>query len=199
MVRRRFGRSTGMAAIGVLAIAGSAFAFSSSNAVSYANQWWNSRNPAYNAYDNDCANDVSQVMFAGGYPMNTSTNNPWYANYGYQNAYSQSWRFVQYNRGFFLTDGGSVKKAYYGVKTAYPSGISLADIVYYSWFGDRTFASDAHEAVVTVLNGKATSSPETGILVNAHSNNRYREFWTLYKFNAYWPTTYIEIVHTRRP
>ncbi|HSW43097.1 MAG TPA: amidase domain-containing protein [Patescibacteria group bacterium] len=153
------------------------------------------------AYDNDCANYVSQVMFAGGYLMNTSVNNPWYANYGPGYAYSQSWRLVQYNRGFFLTDGGSVIRAYYGVKTACPTGVSLGDIVYYAWYGDRTFATNAHQSqsVVTVLNGKATSTPETGVLVNAHSNDRYREFWTLHLSNPNWQFTYHEIIRTRRP
>lgn len=199
MKQRRLSVSTALGAALALVVAASALAFSSSNAVAYANQWWNSRNPAYVAYDNDCANYVSQVMFAGGYPMNTSVNNPWYANYGPGMAYSQSWRLAQYNRGFFLTDGGTVERAYYGVKTAYPTGISLGDIVYYAWQNDHTFATNAHESVVTVLNGKATSTPETGILVNAHSNNRYHEFWTLYQWNTHWPTTYYEIVHTRRP
>ena len=131
--------------------------------------------------------------------MNASPNNPWYANYGPGLAYSQSWRLVQYNRGFFLSDGGTVKRAYYRLRTAYPTGIATADIVYYAWFGDRTFETSSHEAVVTALNSRATSSPETGILVNAHSLDRHREFWTLWWFNPNWPVTYYEIVHTRRP
>jgi len=199
MRNRRLSLSAALGAALALVVATTAFAFSSSNAVNYANQWWNSRNPAYVAYGNDCANYVSQVQFAGGYPINTSANNPWYANYGPGLAYSQSWRLVQYNRGFFLTDGGSVIRTYHGVKTAYPTGVALGDIVYYAWQNDHTFASNSHGSVVTVLNGRATSSAYTGVLINAHSNDRYHEFFTLPGMNLYWQTTYIEIVHTRRP
>ena len=139
------------------------------------------------------------IDFAGGYPENFSTNNPWYANYGYTDAYSISWSIVQNNRGFFLEDtnpGGYIINSFYGVKTASMSGVK-GDIVYYSWDGDRTFATDSHESLITVTSGKATSSSNVGALVDAHTNPRYHEYWTLYVWNANWPYTYYEVLHFR--
>ncbi|MCZ4150937.1 hypothetical protein BZG21_41870, partial [Escherichia coli] len=39
-------------------------------AVAYADQWWNSINPAYEEFEVDCTNYVSQCLFAGGAPIN---------------------------------------------------------------------------------------------------------------------------------
>lgn len=192
---RRLSTVAGLAL--ALVIASPAAAWSGPNAVSYANAYWHDYNSGWTRYAEDCANFVSQAVFAGGYPMHTSGNNPWYGNYGYLHEYSQSWRLVQYNRGFFLTDipGGWVNYVYYGIKWAYPTTVYLGDIIYYAWQNDRTFATNSHEAIVTALNSRATSTADTGVLVNAHTTDHYREFWTLYPWNADWWRTYYEILH----
>jgi hypothetical protein len=113
------------------------YGWSATNAIAYANRWWTDYNPVYRVYESDCVNFVSQAVFAGGYPMNSSTNNPWYANCGYENAYNKSWRLVQY---------------------APPEG---------------------HAALVVSISGTATTTGETSsIIVNAHTNDRYHEYWT---------------------
>ncbi len=43
-------------------------------AVEYAKDWWNKRNPDCANFENDCANFVSQALYAGGWPMNQN----WY-------------------------------------------------------------------------------------------------------------------------
>lgn len=37
-------------------------------AVAYADRWWNAGNPAFEEFDVDCTNYVSQCLFAGGHP-----------------------------------------------------------------------------------------------------------------------------------
>lgn len=58
-----------LAAILLCASASEAFAYNSTTAVAYAEQWWNGRNPDYHDYSEsggDCANFVSQCLIAGG-------------------------------------------------------------------------------------------------------------------------------------
>lgn len=182
-----------------LVFATSAAAYTRSTATAYAESWWSTYNTFWVRYDNDCANFVSQAIFAGGVPMNYSQANPWYAEYGAGHAYSQSWRLVSYNRGFFLNDthpGGYIVNAYYGKPTAATSGVA-GDIVYYGWRGDRYFDTDPHESIIVVTNGWATSYSDYGALVDAHTTARHKEYWTLYRFNARWPSTYIEVLHFR--
>ena len=85
--------------------------YNRSGAIAYAQQWWNSHNPAYPFYNSDghtdCANFVSQCMHEGGeMPMKSTTtgNNydSWYY-YGSGNR-SSSWTgaqslrlFIKYN------------------------------------------------------------------------------------------------------
>jgi hypothetical protein len=49
--------------------ASKAAAFSGSAAANYAETWWNARNGAYMALDNDCTNFVSQALNNGGFSI----------------------------------------------------------------------------------------------------------------------------------
>ena len=46
--------------------------YNASKALSYAAAWWNKRNPNFKANDSDCANFVSQCLYAGGFQMDVS-------------------------------------------------------------------------------------------------------------------------------
>jgi hypothetical protein len=177
-------------------VASSVFAYTPANAASYAEQWWNLYNPMYMQFTSDCANFVSQAVFQGGYPMNYSTNNPWW--YNISHAHSDSWSIVANNRGFFLGDthpGGVIVDTFYGIKTAI-HGVQ-GDIVYYDWRGDPNFATDPHESIVVVTSGRATSTSDVGALIDAHSNARHKEYWTLYNWNSRWGSTYYQVLHFR--
>lgn len=179
----------------LLVSASGAAAWSPSAAAHYADSYWHDYSPAWPPFNDDCTDFVSQIVWNGGYSMDYSTNNPWYEyyNYGWHN--SLSWSFVQYNNGFFIEDipGGYVTDQIYGKKTA-STHASQGAIVYYAWYDDRTFATNSHAAFVAVTSGRATSTSDVGNLVDAHTNDRYHEYWTLYKWNTHWPTTYYEIV-----
>lgn len=182
--------------------AGRVEAYSGSSAAAYADRWWNKYDDVfYPHFSNDCTNFVSAAVHEGGYSMHypaDSGQNPWYyyhdGYWGWTN--SLSWSVVQYNRGFFNTDapGGWLVTTAYGKKTAASSGIA-GDAIYYAWRNDHTFATNSHAALVTVTSGAATTGGSVGNLVDAHTNFRYHEYWTLYNFNTLWPSTYIEVWH----
>lgn len=54
--------------------------YSVSAAKNYASRWYNGRNPTFPVFTVDCTNFVSQILFAGGMPMNKSYSSGWYAN-----------------------------------------------------------------------------------------------------------------------
>ncbi|WP_371919047.1 amidase domain-containing protein, partial [Pseudomonas sp. 2822-15] len=59
-------------------------------AVRYAERWWNSFNPEYKQFDNNCTNFISQCLHVGGIPMTGHPNRSkrwWYQN----NQWSYSW------------------------------------------------------------------------------------------------------------
>ena len=59
-----------------LVFATSAAAYTRSTATADAESWWSTYNTFWVRYDNDCANFVSQAIFAGGVPVNYSQTNP---------------------------------------------------------------------------------------------------------------------------
>lgn len=197
--RQRTGRLTRAALLGgllAMIMSGPVFAYDPAAAANYAEAWWNGFNDAqFQRYNDDCTSFVSQASWAGGYDFDYSAGNPWYGYYQYGLWHAtSSWSFVQYNRGFHVTKGDPIVTDITGVKTASTNGVK-GDIVYYSWFGDRTFATDSHDSVAVVTYGQATSTTDWGLLVDAHNNPRHKEYWTLYKWNAYWPSTIYQVVH----
>src|SRR5699024_961161 len=66
------------------------FEYDRREAVRYAEHWWNSYNPAFEAFDVDCTNYISQCLLAGGAPMRGAPDKGsgwWYQN----NDWSFSW------------------------------------------------------------------------------------------------------------
>jgi len=51
----------------------SGHAYNATEAKKYAGKWWNDRNPKFPVREPDCANFVSQCLFAGGIPMTEKT------------------------------------------------------------------------------------------------------------------------------
>lgn len=76
--------------------------YSASSAVEYANQYWQDYNPAYpdlNTLGGDCANFVSQCLYAGGKQM----NGDWYI-YQKNNTYMSPTNTTQLNYSWDLAD-----------------------------------------------------------------------------------------------
>ncbi|HAX72014.1 MAG TPA: hypothetical protein DCY20_00670 [Firmicutes bacterium] len=77
------------------------------NAVNYARKWALSRNRAYNDYEKyggDCTNYISQCLFAGGIPFDTSGRDMTQKWYWYSDsARSPSWTSASAFRRYFMS------------------------------------------------------------------------------------------------
>jgi cell wall-associated NlpC family hydrolase len=136
-------------------------------AVRYAHKWWNSYNPNFRSFSVDCTNYVSQVLYAGGIPMNYTgkTNTGWWysGNGGKDDKWSYSWA-VAHSLRWYLAAGKGIKVE--SVKSA--RELEPGDVICYDWDGDGVWQ---HNTVVVGHNGDGQP------LVNAHTNNSQNRYW----------------------
>ena len=112
-------------------------------AVTYALKWWNSANPAYPVFEDDCTNFISQCLRAGGAPM-----------YGYPNRskgwwlqgdnWSFSWSVAHSLRWFMETSTQGLR----AVRVSDPSQLEIGDIIFYDFNGDGRIN---HSTIVTSM------------------------------------------------
>lgn len=140
-------------------------------AVQYAERWWNSYNPAFVKFENDCTNFISQCLHTGGAPMRGYPNRGsgwWLRNKNW----SYSWA-VAHSLRLYLGNSNS------GLRTrevSSPDQLLLGDIICYDFEGDGRFN---HNTIVT---GKdAYGMP----LVNAHTYNSRMRYWDYEDSSAY--------------
>ncbi|MDN8593504.1 hypothetical protein B2I21_18960 [Chryseobacterium mucoviscidosis] len=137
-------------------------------AVAYADRWWNAGNPAYEEFDVDCTNYVSQCLFAGGAPIHYTGKREagwWYK--GYVNGaemWSYSWA-VSNSLERYLSGSSWGLSA---TEVERPEQLMLGDVILYDWDGDGRFQ---HSTVVTAFD--AGGMP----LVNAHTVSSRHRFW----------------------
>lgn len=65
--------------------------YNRNSAVEYAHNWWNKRNPKFLNFDNlggDCTNFISQCLYYGGIPMQSSNKLGWFYNTSSNRSYS---------------------------------------------------------------------------------------------------------------
>ncbi len=153
-------------------------AYSGAGAASYARTYAITYHTGYSSYvPNDCANFVSQAVYAGGYPYVWS---------GYQ--YSSGWYPGSYKwimcvnqRSYFANYGYSTYKGSWDYKPStsyiYPpplsTNLTLGDIVYYDLTGDGVID---HVSMVTLEWSQGGYSVDN---VCAHTNDRYNVPWDL--------------------
>lgn len=142
-------------------------------AVDYANRWWNSHNPAFPVFNDDCTNYISQCLYAGGAPMRgyPNTHDGWWIR---GNKWSLSWATTHSLRWYL---GGS-KRGLTATQVARPEQLQLGDVILYDFQGNGRWD---HATIVT-------AKTQDGMpLVNAHTNNsRYRN-WEYRNSGAYTP------------
>jgi hypothetical protein len=142
-------------------------------AVQYAERWWNSYNPAYQKFENDCTNFISQCLRAGGAPMrgNPNRGNGWW----YQSKnWSYSWSVAHALRIYL----GNSKSGLRAKEVSSPDQLMLGDVICYDFEGDGRYN---HNTIVT---GKdAAGMP----LVNAHTYNSRARYWAYEDSSAYTP------------
>jgi Putative amidase domain len=142
-------------------------------AVQYAERWWNSYNPAYKKFQNDCTNFISQCLQAGEAPMRgyPKRDTGWWLQH---NNWSYSWAVANSLR-LYLSNSTIGLRAR---QVSSPDELILGDVICYDFEGDGRFN---HNTIVT---GKdADGMP----LVNAHTYNSRMRYWAYEDSSAYTP------------
>jgi hypothetical protein len=142
-------------------------------AVQYAERWWNSYNPAYQKFENDCTNFISQCLRAGGAPMRGYPNRTkgWWLQ---SSIWSYSWA-IAHSLRLYLPNSTMGLRAR---EVTSPDQLMLGDVICYDFEGDGRFN---HNTIVT---GKdAYGMP----LVNAHTYNSRQRYWAYEDSSAYTP------------
>lgn len=137
--------------------------------VAYAERWWNEPNPAYENFEVNCTNYVSQCLFAGQAPMNYTGRREsgwWYQ--GYANGremWSYSWAVADSLQRYLSQPRGHGLRA---VVVDAPDRLSLGDVICYDWDGSGRFG---HNTVVTAF------APDGMPLVNANTVSSRHRYW----------------------
>jgi hypothetical protein len=142
-------------------------------AVQYAERWWNSYNPAYKKFENDCTNFISQCLHVGGAPMRGYPNrgNGWWLQ---QANWSYSWAVANSLRLYLALSKAGLRSK----EVSSPDQLLLGDVICYDFEGDGRYN---HNTIVT---GKdAYGMP----LVNAHTYNSRMRYWAYEDSSAYTP------------
>nr|WP_284241200.1 amidase domain-containing protein [Paenibacillus glycanilyticus] len=138
-------------------------------AAAYADRWWNEGNPAYEEFEVNCTNYISQCLFAGHAPMNYTGKREsgwWYkGRNGGKEWWSYSWAVsnaltnylsAKRNSGLHATVVQSVEE------------LQLGDVITYDWNGDNRYQ---HSTIITAFD--AAGMP----LVNANTVPSRHRFW----------------------
>ena len=154
-------------------------AYNRLRAVQYAETWWNSFNPNYPQFTDDCTNFISQCLYAGGIPMWGKPNRSkgWWIEG--KSTWSYSWTVAH---AFMLM----LKAASWTKEVKDPSQLMLGDIICYDFEGDGRFN---HNTIVT---GKDEYGNP---LVNAHTTNSRMRFWNYEDSTAYTPNIQYRFFH----
>ena len=121
-------------------------------AIAYADKWATSRNPEYRQYPGvDCCNFVSQCLYAGGMPKNSS----WYpGSYDWINCTGAISNFKKYGKFMSASDGNVLK----------------GNPVYYDWNSNGVYD---HTAICVGRNSAGTP------IIDAHTGDHYHVTWRL--------------------
>lgn len=138
-------------------------------AVAYAERWWNEPNPAYENFEVNCTNYVSQCLFAGGAPMNYTGRREsgwWYKGYSNkQEMWSYSWAVAS---GLQRLLGNPRAFGLRAEAVSNPDSLQLGDVICYDWEGNGRVG---HNSIVTAF------TPEGMPLVNANTVSSRHRYW----------------------
>jgi Putative amidase domain len=142
------------------------------NAVKYAETWWDGHNNEYPLYANDCTNFISQCLRAGGLKMVGMPKAGvgwWYKNYS---SSSYSWRVAHALRKYLPGSKSGIKAE----EVPTQKHLSLGDIILYDFEGDGRWN---HCTIVVAKDENGEP------LVNAHTQNSRKRYWSYYDSTAY--------------
>ncbi|PZD95621.1 hypothetical protein DNH61_13960 [Paenibacillus sambharensis] len=146
-------------------------------AAAYADRWWNESNPAYELFDVNCTNYVSQCVFAGHAPMNYTGRREsgwWYkGRTGGREWWSYSWSVSNALAGYLSGDRPQGLRA---EVVRSPEQLQLGDVIAYDWDGSGRYG---HSTVVTAFDRQGMP------LVNANTVSSRHRYWD-YKDSYAW-------------
>lgn len=176
-----------------------AFAWSRTGARDYANTWWNGRNSAWNNFDHNCTNFVSQALKSGGArPFDESGSYQWWMkkNWLGQWTWRKEWtvandffNYIVHDTSYRFIGNYDHVSGGWPAPPSYNSGFKLADFTSFDWTKNGIFN---HTNIITVLNGDDPNSSYSGTLANQHTSNRKHAIWHLKPYNSSWSTTHIK-------
>jgi hypothetical protein len=149
------------------------FVYDRRKAVQYAERWWNEYNPAYQKFENDCTNFISQCLRAGGAPMWGEPNRSrgwWYSG----SNWSYSWSVANAIRWYL----SSSTKGLVAKEVERAEDLMLGDVICYDFEGDGKWN---HNTIVVAKD--ANGDP----YVNAHSFNSRQRYWKYEDSTAWTP------------
>ena len=163
------------AAAGSSAATAVSYTLDMEKAIAYGDQWALSRNPLYEDFTGrggNCANFVSQCMYAAGFPL----NGEWYM------------KGVKYNKGpwFFANENYLYFSNYGTAEAADETNINRGDLVYYDWTGD------GHIDHTALCVGKGDDGQPA---VDSNTTNALHANW---KLGAKNPNAKFYVIHLNR-
>lgn len=180
------------------------FAYNRTTAVSYANTYALSYNSNYRSFagsGGDCANFVSQCLYAGGLSMSNTWKYIWSSGNNRNNdTCTAAWNNANSLKNYLKNNIGAPILAPKWRKVAIPSqstyayvdnsaNITTSDggkvVVFYDWYDDGIIDHTS----LCVGTGTDTGSSRYGDLIDAHTGNRKQAIWHLDPYNSYRDTT----------
>jgi hypothetical protein len=150
-------------------------------AVKYAEAWWNGRNPAYKNFPDNCTNFVSQCLRAGQAPM---TGYPTVRKGWWQQNRQWSWSWAVAHSFHWYLSGAAVGLRAQQVEK--PEELLLGDVIAYDFENDGRWN---HTTIVVAKDAKGMP------LVNAHSSDSRKRYWTYEDSNKYTPQMKYKFFH----
>lgn len=151
------------------------------SAVKYAERWWDDHNPAYQAFDVDCTNYISQCLHAGKAPMRgypDRTKGWWMQG----KSWSYSWTVAHALR-WHLSGSKSGLRAR---EVSHADDLVPGDVICYDFDGDGRF-----EHTTFVVDQDEKGHP----LVNAHTMNSRLRYWAYEDSTAWTPDIKYKFFH----
>ncbi len=147
-------------------------------AAAYADRWWNEGNPAYELFEVNCTNYVSQCIFAGNAPMNYTgkRGSGWW--YKGRNKGSEWWSYSWAVSNAMTNFLSSYKSAGLRAELADSADqLQLGDVITYDWNGDGRFQ---HSTIVTAFDSFGMPLVNANTVASRHRYWDYRDSyaWT---------------------
>ena len=126
-------------------------------AVQYARTWWNSKNPNYPAFSDDCTNFISQCLRAGGAPMTGAPNRAkgWWITDGWKGGRvaggyhtKETWSYSWAVANSFRANLENSKSGLTATRVSSPSELEIGDVICYDFEGDGVVN---HTTIVTSM------------------------------------------------